>query len=52
MRTVLFCVDWKTENSVSAQTIVHGERDARAERRRALFWRWIRSVLTLGLWRR
>ena len=26
--------------------------DARSERRRALFWRFVRRVLTLGLWRR
>ena len=26
--------------------------DARSERTRALFWRFVRSVLTLGLWRR
>ncbi len=26
--------------------------DARAERRRALFWLWLRRVLTLGVWRK
>ncbi len=26
--------------------------DARAERRRAVFWRWVRRVLTIGLWRK
>ena len=34
---------WKREQSL---------RDARWERRRALFWRWLRRLLTLGLWRK
>ena len=34
---------WRREQSLA---------DARAERRRALRWRWVRRILTLGLWRR
>ena len=33
---------WQRERSL---------RDARAERRWALLWRWLRRLLTFGLWR-